>query len=655
MAPTLFANLREFYFIEPAMKKLCFLGLLLCLLLFRSLPAAIFVVNVTHSQGPGSFRAALTSANASPGRDTIQFALVGVGPFVIRPDSISLPINVISDPLLIDGLSQAGTVYPNLQVILEGAAGYRIELNASDVEVQGIHWRNYHGHTITPAQAFNGSLRDAYFHHNFYDQSSGMELHGGNLSHITYSDNRLGCYANFITGYLRAGSSLDSVFIHHNTNQCTGATNNYLLSLDMNQDVMVDGLWVEDNQLTGTITQQQINGVYIRIGGSMSMADTVRNLFFRRNVISGSIGRAFVIEMRASNHHLLSNVLIDSNRVNYLRTGIQFLHHGSAYLPCMMRDITITHNQIRYCELKAIDITGELQYLPPKVSAVLIADNEIRFNQTDGIYIRTDYASSQSIAGIHFDGIQVLRNHIAQNGNCGILVSDANSYYPLFGTHFQGIAFRENSIHDNGWQGIMANGRFPSDTLTCRLPVPHLSHISPQAPHTVYGTLSGRANTSYRIEFFANAAPDVSGFGEGQYPIGTDTILLDPQGNGLIAWPAGASVPLHVSALATSLFNGNSSCFSNTVDTMTVGILDRNMAAPKVWPNPVVDEKLYFESPMPIDRLTLYNALGTQIANPGWERAGNGGVVHCGHLSPGVYLLRMESGDGSWTHKLVVE
>ncbi len=640
------------------MRKLCFLGLLLCLLFYRSLPAAIFVVNVTHSQGTGSFRTALTAANALPGRDTIQFAFVGVGPFVIHPDSTTLPINVIADPLLIDGLSQAGTVFPNLQIVIQGSTQNPwIELNSSGLEVQGIHWQTYVGGAFWSPPGSIPSIRDLSFHHNIFEDALGLRLSNEQSRQVNFSNNVLQCQSQLLQVYLETGASMDSVYFRHNTTQCP-VSSFYPISLadiQLDYGCTVDGVWVEDNQLDNTSATIPVNGLSFMISTTGSFTDTVRNVYFRHNVFSGQSGIALSFEMQPGNWLDLSHVVIDSNTVDSVTSAFVFRHNGSGVEPSRMRDISITHNHIAHCNGDGIGIYGLIPYRAPRIENMTISDNEIHDNQSDGIVISNNYVSGLLDTNAIFQGIHLLRNHIYNNGKSGIRLSDGDDFLPDFGHYFEDIQFLENSIHDNGWQGIMANGSFPTANLTCRLPVPQLSHISPHAPFTVYGALAAQPNTAYRIEFFANTTPDLSGFGEGEFPLGADTILLDNQGNGLIAWPAGASMPLHVSALATNLSNGNTGCFSNVVDTMTVGILERNMAAPKVWPNPVVGERVYFESHMPIDHVVLYNALGVQMEDLVWEREGNRGVLNCGHLAHGVYLLRMQSGDGSWTQKLMVQ
>jgi len=73
--------------------------------------AATFTVTNTADTGVGSFRQAIEDANSNLGPDEVQFAIQGVGSHVIMTTS---PLPEISDPVLIDGYSQAGATKNSL-------------------------------------------------------------------------------------------------------------------------------------------------------------------------------------------------------------------------------------------------------------------------------------------------------------------------------------------------------------------------------------------------------------------------------------------------------------------------------------------------------------------------------------------------------------
>jgi hypothetical protein len=82
---------------------------------------------------------------------------------------------------------------------------------------------------------------------------------------------------------------------------------------------------------------------------------------------------------------------------------------------------------------------------------------------------------------------------------------------------------------------------------------------------TVGGTLSSRSNTTYRIEFFASATGDSSGFGEGSRFLGAANVITNASGNATFTatLPVAVTAGQVVTATATDP-NGNTSEFSRT-------------------------------------------------------------------------------------------
>ncbi len=119
---------------------------LLAALATAPLAAATFTVTNTDDSGPGSLRQAIDDANATPGADTIAFAIPGAGVHTITPQSL-LP--TINQAVLIDGYTQPGSS-PNtnptgaldtvLQIEIDGtvAPSRCITIGASDVTVRGL-------------------------------------------------------------------------------------------------------------------------------------------------------------------------------------------------------------------------------------------------------------------------------------------------------------------------------------------------------------------------------------------------------------------------------------------------------------------------------------------------------------------------------------
>ena len=164
-------------------------------------------------------------------------------------------------------------------------------------------------------------------------------------------------------------------------------------------------------------------------------------------------------------------------------------------------------------------------------------------------------------------------NSIAFNGASGISVSGPNNANS-FGDRNN---ISGNSIHSNAGLGIdLYEGNSGGPTLNDgwrrdsdvgpneEQDYPVLTSVRIAAGVvTVSGTLVSIPNTTFRLEFFANAACDPSGYGEGQTYIGTANVRTDSDGNasfGLLDFlaPFGRSV---ITATATDP-DGNTSEFS---------------------------------------------------------------------------------------------
>ncbi len=113
--------------------------------------AGLIVTN-TNDSGPGSLRQAIADANTLPGPDTIGFAIPGAG---VQTIDLASDLPFISDPVVIDGLSQTGASCaawpPTLRIELSGAAGAVFGLRIAgpgDVTVRGLVINRFSSHGI---------------------------------------------------------------------------------------------------------------------------------------------------------------------------------------------------------------------------------------------------------------------------------------------------------------------------------------------------------------------------------------------------------------------------------------------------------------------------------------------------------------------------
>ena len=128
--------------------KTFFTSIIFILICCAKTKAAIFSVTSTgDGTGSGTLRWAITQANLTAAKDTINFAITGAGPHTITPGS-NYP--VISFPLIINGFSQSGSVQAQLgtstrvmKIIIDGpgnATVYGFQITASNCEISGLQF-----------------------------------------------------------------------------------------------------------------------------------------------------------------------------------------------------------------------------------------------------------------------------------------------------------------------------------------------------------------------------------------------------------------------------------------------------------------------------------------------------------------------------------
>lgn len=175
-------------------------------------------------------------------------------------------------------------------------------------------------------------------------------------------------------------------------------------------------------------------------------------------------------------------------------------------------------------------------------------------------------------------------NTIAFSGGVGVLVFSANTV---------DNSIRGNSIHDNQSLGIdLTEDLFADDGVTLNDSAGHIgpnnfqnfpviTSVSEGPTPTVTGTLHSTPNQSFAIDFYANPTADPSGYGEGQYYLGSASVATDASGNASFVanlsasnLPGGRLLPgWVVSATATDSANNTSEFSQDTPDSVII-ILD---------------------------------------------------------------------------------
>jgi hypothetical protein len=219
-----------------------------------------------------------------------------------------------------------------------------------------------------------------------------------------------------------------------------------------------------------------------------------------------------------------------------------------------------------------------------------------------------------------------------------------------------------NSIHDNGGLGILLNS---TNNANNNQAFPVLTSVANSGSGTtISGTLQSVASTTFRIEFFANAAADPSGFGQGQTFLGYKTVTTNSSGAGTFTFalatplPAGQTI---VSATATNLTTGDTSQFCFDFSVPLVGPITGAPQSP-VALNSTINVSASFTDANPATTHTALWNWGDNTTSGGAITETNGsGTVTGSHTytTPGVYTITVTvtntgGGSGQATYQFVV-
>jgi len=142
------------------------------------------VVTNTNDGGAGSLLDALTTANQNTSSKTIVFQLPGVGPWTITTSQTLF----ITNPVIIDGTSQAGYDRGDKRVYIEGARGVSsifFLTNHGGTYIQGLGIYNYDANGVTIWKDASWNFVDDDYIGFKRDAANGTILH--NSSRAQYS------------------------------------------------------------------------------------------------------------------------------------------------------------------------------------------------------------------------------------------------------------------------------------------------------------------------------------------------------------------------------------------------------------------------------------------------------------------------------------
>jgi len=507
-------------------------------------PPGHFTVGSTNNSGPGSLRQAILDANASSGLGIIEFNIPGSSGLTI---SLNSALPAIAGKITIDGTTQpgfAGTPIIELNGTSAGAGVDGLQITGSNCTVRGLVINRF--------------------------SRIGINLLGSGQNRIE------GCYIGLNRqGTLDQGNASDGIAVQCPNNVIGGSTaaaRNFI-SGNNASGIIFGGASATNNQVLGNVIGLGLNGSdqgnsQVGVNISTSWNTIGGGEAGEGNVISGNDQSGVVIgggvENKVLGNFIGTDLMGTAARSNNVH-GIQISTSSPGQI--IGGDDPSAGNVISGNGQRGIFLSGAtgVRVLGNRIGTDVSGQNGIP-NQQGGV-------SLSGAVNCQIGGTALSEgNTIASNNGPGVFISSgANN------------AIRGNSIFANstsspftdfafgidlGMQGITANDTNDVDAGANQLQnYPQLTSASNTLEGTfITGSLNSRPSTNFTIDFYANAATDPSGFGEGQSWIGSTGVTTDGSGNATFT----ASTPAiylkgnHITATATDAA-GNTSEFSSPV------------------------------------------------------------------------------------------
>ncbi|MBK6427602.1 MAG: DUF11 domain-containing protein [Blastocatellia bacterium] len=394
-----------------------------------SSPRATFTVSTTNDAGTGSLRAAIESANTSPGADAILFNIQGAGPHTIAPASPLPAVSAAGGAVMIDATSEPD--FANAPVVVldgsnlaPGESG--LVLIAADCLVRGLVINGLESDSnVGGGQAIailaGGSCR-----------IEGNYL-GTNASGTAAVPNTTGVSIQISAGSV-VGGTVTAARNVISGNESVGVAVNYDETATAN---VISGNYIGTNA-TGTAAIPNGTGIYL----SSAPGNVVGGLAAgSRNVISGSLNPGFGVGIA---YETANGNLVQGNFIGVAADGVTELGNGSTGMfvsggasdnviggPAANAGNTIAYN------LDGVQILQETS-LPGISRGNLVSRNTIHSNQRLGINLSFDYDGdpAPNDSGDADDGPNGFQNYpvitSASNGRIrGTLDSKPNAAYTI--------------------------------------------------------------------------------------------------------------------------------------------------------------------------------------------------------------------------------
>ncbi|MSU58714.1 MAG: DUF11 domain-containing protein [Pedosphaera sp.] len=581
-----------------------------------TVPGLTLVVTNTADGGAGSLREAIAIANTNINLgDTITFAIPGAGPHTIAPAS-ALP--TITDPVTIDGFTQSGASANTLtngnnmvlKVRLDGAsAGTGVDglrLAAVGCTVRGLAITRFGGDGVDVVSGVGNRIDGCYLGLATDgatiagNGTSGANINfpapfttiggstpgarcviSGNLRGLTLSTSRsnniLGCWIGTDgTGTLACGNTNSGVLLSGSGAQfntiggSTAGARNVISANGVGFTSEGNGISISGG-LTNSVLGNYI-GTTVNGNAALGNQDDGIDLRFAANgnLIGGSAagegnvisGNTYGINFESISPNQTGNV-VQGNFIGTEATGLTAIANTADGISFSFG----TSNQIGGTVSGARNIISGNGGNGLNINCCAAISNVF-----EGNYVGVNAAGQPlgnagegffvGSGGTRIGGTAAgAGNVIANNGGAGII-------------HFISTAFNVgilgNNIYSNNGLGIDLGLDFaptPNDAGDTDAGANGLQNfpaitraVTDTNSTTVSGSLNSRSNQTYRLEFFDNAARDVTGFGEGQIFVGFTNVTTDASGNApfTFTFAPGVAGFRYVTATATDSTNDTS-------------------------------------------------------------------------------------------------
>lgn len=537
-----------------------------------SAQAATFTVVNTSDSGAGSLRQAITSANATPGADTIAFNIPGAGVHTI---TLASTLPDITETVLIDGYTQPGSSANTLAV--GNNAVLLIEITGSLIDGQALHLMG---------SGANGSVIRGLVINGTYLVIGGA----GDFIRIEQSDNNV-VSGNFLGTNPTGTASIpggDGVEIVNASNNLVGGTTpaaRNLIAGDGVNRVSIRAQFAATGPQVATNNTVQGNYLGTNASGTAALGTSAAgvslsgNAAATGNLIGGTAAGAGNLISGNNTGISIDNASSNTVQGNLIGTDVT----GTAAIPNAFGGIFLRNSASN--NVIGGSAAGARNVISANGTGGITFANASNDNVVQGNYIGVDVTGLAALGnttwGINgFEGSNRQRIGGTGAGEGNVIAFTTGGPGVMLGIDEGGAGVQQwqilrNSIHSNaalgidlaanGAQGVTPNDAGDGDIGPNALQnFPVVTALVASGSATINGTLNSLPNRNYLIEFFASAACDASGFGEGQTFIGSTNVATNGSGNAtfgplVLAVPSGQNA---ITATATDSGVGQTSEFS---------------------------------------------------------------------------------------------